>query len=89
VPAGLAFWYEREAGRLVTRETDLRWLIGRFRELGLVLRQRRAGQLTEAYTRVPAPLKKLVHAVNRFWFRRVRLAGPAFGNLLFFEKTQA
>ncbi len=90
VPAGLEFWYEREAGRLVTRETDLSWLIRRFDELGLTLRQRRAGQLTEAYTRAPtAPLKKLVHAVNHLWFRRVRWAGPSFGNLLFFEKRRA
>jgi ubiquinone/menaquinone biosynthesis C-methylase UbiE len=89
VPAGLEFWYEREAGRLVTRETDIRWLIGRLRELGLVLRQRRAGQLTEAYTRVPAPFKKIVHAINQVWFRNVRWAGPAFGNLLFFEKSRA
>jgi ubiquinone/menaquinone biosynthesis C-methylase UbiE len=87
VPAGLEFWYEREAGRLVTRETDLRWLVGRLRDLGLNLRKRGAGQLTEAYTRIrSAPLKKLVHAVNRAWFRHVRWAGPAFGNLLFFQK---
>lgn len=89
VPAGLEFWYERESGRLVTRETDLSWLIRRFHELGLTLRQRQAGQLTEVYTRIPtAPLKKIVHALNGLWFRRVRWAGPAFGNLLFFEKTR-
>jgi 2-polyprenyl-3-methyl-5-hydroxy-6-metoxy-1,4-benzoquinol methylase len=90
VPAGLEFWYEREAGRLVTRETDVAWLIRRLQALGLTLRQRRAGQLTEAYTRIPTtPLKKIVHAINRLWFRRVGCAGPAFGNLLFFDKRQA
>jgi ubiquinone/menaquinone biosynthesis C-methylase UbiE len=87
-PKGLEFWYERDAGRLVTREADPNWLIDQFDRLGLELRQRRAGQFTEAYTRVPTrPLRKLVHVLNRFWFRRVRWAGPAFGNLLLFEKT--
>jgi SAM-dependent methyltransferase len=87
-PAGLEFWYTRDGGRLVTRETDVGWLVRRFAGLGLVLRQRRAGQLTEAYTRLPTrPLRRVVHALNHFWFRRVRWAGPAFGNLLLFEKA--
>ena len=87
-PAGVESWVTRDSGKLVTRETDVPWLIGRCAELGLTLKQRRAGQFTEAYTRVPTrPLKKLVHLFNRFWFRCVRWSGPAFGNLLVFEKS--
>lgn len=88
-PAGVESWVTRDAGKLVTRETDVPWLINRCAELGLTLKQRRAGQFTEAYTRVPTrPLKKLVHLFNRFWFRCIRWSGPAFGNLLVFEKRK-
>lgn len=87
-PAGVESWVTRASGKLVTRETDIPWLISRCRQLGLASKQRRAGQFTEAYTRVPTrPLKKLVHLFNRFWFRLVRRPGPAFGNLLVFQKN--
>ena len=87
-PAGVESWVTRDSGKLVTRETDIPWLISRCRQVGLTLKQRRAGQFTEAYTRVPTrPLKKLVHLFNRFWFRAIRRPGPAFGNLLVFEKV--
>ncbi len=87
-PAGVESWVTRDSGKLVTRETDIPWLIARCGQLGLTLQQRRAGQFTEAYTRVPTRLlKKLVHACNRVWFQWVRSPGPAFGNLLVFRKT--
>jgi hypothetical protein len=87
-PAGVESWATRDSGKLVTRETDIPWLISRCRQLGLTPKQRRAGQFTEAYTRVPTrPLKKLVHLFNRFWFSAIRRPGPAFGNLLVFQKA--
>lgn len=87
-PAGVESWLTRDSGKLVTRETDIPWLISRCAEFGLNLKQRRAGQFTEAYTRVPTqPLKKLVHLFNRFWFGLIRRPGPAFGNLLIFQKV--
>ena len=88
VPAGLEFWHEREAGRLVTRETDVRWLVGRLRDLGLVLRTRRAGQLTEVYTRLKSAPAEEAHSRGQPLPGSVTCAGagPAFGNLLFFDK---
>jgi 2-polyprenyl-3-methyl-5-hydroxy-6-metoxy-1,4-benzoquinol methylase len=88
-PAGLEFWATRDSGKLLTRETDPAWLVRAFRSRGVILKERRAGQLTELYTRVSTrPLQKLVHLVNRIWFQAVKLPGPAFGNLFFFHKPQ-
>jgi hypothetical protein len=28
------------------------------------------------------PLRAVVHACNNFWFRWIRWAGPAYGNIL-------
>jgi ubiquinone/menaquinone biosynthesis C-methylase UbiE len=88
VPSGLESIEETEQGRLLTRQTDMAWLIGECRRLGLTLDARLPGQLTELYTLTRSPvLRRLIHALNRFWFRRVRWARPAFGNILVFEKT--
>jgi ubiquinone/menaquinone biosynthesis C-methylase UbiE len=87
-PAGIESWVTRESGKLVTRETDVPWLIARAAAHGLKLQERRAGQFTEAYTRARSRLGKgLIHAFNCFWFRFIRRPGPAFGNLLIFEKA--
>lgn len=82
-PAGLEFWEHTESGRLMTRQADVPWLVAEFARHGLALLERRAGQFTEVYTLLPwRPLRRLVHAINHAWFRHVRRAGPAYGNLL-------
>ncbi len=82
-PAGIEFWEETSTARLMTRQADIPWLIAEFRRHGLELVERRAGQFTEIYVLLPwKPLRRLVHAINNFWFRWIRLAGPAYGNLL-------
>ena len=86
-PAGVEFWFERGGGALVTRQANMGWLVGSFESHGVALTRRVAGQFSEAYTIFSAPaLKRLVHGFNNFWFRRVKAPGPAFGNILFFEK---
>jgi SAM-dependent methyltransferase len=88
-PAGLEAHEETSTGTLLTRETDMAWLVTEARRLGLRLESRIAGQFTELYAIVPwQPVKSLIHNVNRFWFRYVQLAGPAFANILIFEKLQ-
>lgn len=85
--AGVEHWTRSSAGPLVTHESDIAWLVGRFRELGLALRTRVAGQLSESYVRVDStPAKQAIHSVNRLWFKYVRWAGPALGNILVFER---
>jgi len=86
-PAGIEFWEPTEAGRLMTRQADLRWLIAEFNRNGLDLIERRAGQFTEIYVLLPWRfLRRLVHGFNNLWFRLPRWAGPAYGNLLVLRK---
>ena len=88
-PEGVEYWTEKSGETLVTRQANIRWLIKSFEAHGLTLTQRVAGQLSESYTRFSAPpLKHLVHGLNTFWFRHVKWAGPAFGNILLFQKQQ-
>lgn len=86
-PAGLEMWEETPAGTLMTRRADVSWLISEFARHGVVLEQRRAGEFTEAYTKLGSPcLAKAVHALNLFWFAAVRSDRLAAGSILFFRK---
>jgi len=86
-PEGLENWYPIESGILLTRETDIGWLVNECRKNGLHLRKRIAGQTSDFYTWVSSPiLKKLVHLLNLFWFRYVGIPYLAHGNILVFEK---
>jgi hypothetical protein len=87
VPAGLESHEQTEHGALLTRQTDMAWLAAECRRLGLDLTRRRAGQFTELYVLAPWRwLRQAMHAFNDVWFRFVRLPGPAFANILIFEK---
>ena len=87
-PAGIEKWRQTASGELVTRQSDVRWLIRRFAAEGLTLRSRWAGQFTDVYTRVDSPpLRRAIHRFDEFWFARVRRAGPAVGNILVFERS--
>ena len=89
VPGGIEYTDKTEQGTLLTRQTDIPWLIKECERLGMRLRARQPGQFTELYVAVPwRPLKRLIHAANTLWFRYIRLAGPAFGNILLFEKLK-
>ena len=86
-PAGIEFWEETNTARLMTRQANIPWLIVEFHRHGLELVERRAGQFTEIYVLLPwKPLRSLVHAINNFWFRWIKLAGPAYGNLLILRR---
>jgi ubiquinone/menaquinone biosynthesis C-methylase UbiE len=90
VPAGLETHEETASGKLLTRQTDMGWFVRRCAQLGLRLQRRRAGQFTELYVLVPWPwLRRIVHAFNHLWFRFIRLASPAYGNILVFEKARS
>lgn len=86
-PAGIEFWEETSTARLMTRQADIPWLIAEFRRHGLELVERRAGQFTEIYVLLPwKPLRLMVHAINNHWFRWIKHAGPAYGNLLMLRR---
>jgi ubiquinone/menaquinone biosynthesis C-methylase UbiE len=86
-PAGTEFWELTDAGRLMTRQADIPWLIEEFKRNGLDLMERWAGQFTEIYVILPwKPLRRLVHAFNNLYFQFPRLGGPSYGNLLLLRK---
>lgn len=88
-PAGMEYWTKYSAGALMTRQANIRWLIERFGRERLSLKKRIAGQFTELYHRTSsAPLKKLIHAFNHFWFKYVRIPHPAFGNIVILQKDE-
>jgi 2-polyprenyl-3-methyl-5-hydroxy-6-metoxy-1,4-benzoquinol methylase len=88
-PAGTEYWKAAEDGALVTRQADVGWLVRSFEAEGLRLEKRAAGQFSEAYAMVGSPaLKRLVHGFNDLWFRHVRFARPAYGQILFFRKAK-
>jgi len=86
-PVGMEAHEDTSQGKLLTRETDMSWLVAEADRLGLRLKARIAGQFTELYAIAPwLPAKRLIHTLNRLWFRHVGAAGPAFANILIFEK---
>jgi ubiquinone/menaquinone biosynthesis C-methylase UbiE len=86
-PAGAEYWKTSTDGALVTRQANIAWLIESFAKHGLKLTRRTAGQFSEGYAMTSSPaLKRLIHGFNNFWFRRIKLARFAYGNILFFQK---
>lgn len=89
IPAGVEFWVNEPTGKTVTRQTNMRWLVNELKMNGLAVKKRAAGQFTELYIRVHSPfLKKLIHWFNSFWFKYIKIPNPAFGNILFFQKSE-
>lgn len=88
-PAGLEYWNLTSVGKLLTRQSNIRWLIARFKNNGFIVKKHLPGQLTELYTRVSSQLlKNLIHSFNNLWFNYVRIPQPAFGNIIIFQKEK-
>ncbi len=86
-PAGREYQIVTGSGLLLIRHANIDWLVEQFRRRGFTLRRHVAGQFTELYARTSSPfLQRLIHGLNRFWFRRVRRPGAAFGNILVLQK---
>ncbi len=89
VPSGIEYVERSEQGTLLTRQTDFSWLMAECERLGFEVTARIPGQFTELYVAVPwPPIKRFFHLLNRIWFKHVRLARPAFGNMLILRKRQ-
>lgn len=85
--AGVEYWKDKNGDALVTRQANVRWLIETFESHGLTLTKRSPGQFTESYRMFSSAFaRKFFHGLNSFWLRRVKWAGPAYGNILIFQR---
>lgn len=83
----LHLWSRTETGPLLTRTHHIPRLVQRLVERNLTLVKRGSGEFTEFYHRLrPTWAQNAVHAFNRFWFRWVRIAPLATGQVLIFRK---
>jgi SAM-dependent methyltransferase len=86
-PAGFEHWAKTPSGPLMWRHADIDWMVHEGTRFGLSLERRLPGQFSELYVYMPArALSNAVQAVNRVWFARVRMPGPAVANVLVFHK---
>jgi ubiquinone/menaquinone biosynthesis C-methylase UbiE len=87
-PAGREYQIATPSGVLLIRHANIDWLAGQFHRRGLSLTHHLPGQFTELYARTSSPrMQRVLHGLNRFWFRAVKRPGPAFGNILVFHKS--
>lgn len=85
---GLETWEKTETGSLMTRQSKIPWLISHMEGLNCRLVRRQSGQFTELYTVFRSgPANSMIHAFNNFWFKRVTLPHPAYGNLIIMKKA--
>lgn len=86
-PAGLEYWSITPAGKLLTRQANIRWLIRELTSNGFSVKKRVSGQFSELYTVFSSQfIKKIIHKFNFVWFKYVKVPYPAFGNILIFQK---
>lgn len=85
-PAGVEDWDDTPAGRLMTRQANIGWLVEAFDARALRLVKRLPGQFSEAYTKLRSPFAGAVETANRAWLRHVRRPSLACGNILILQK---
>ncbi len=89
-PAGIERWVSTPSGELFIRHANVRWLIGTLQDQGFRVASHRASHFTECYVRESLrPLRPLIHGLNTFWFRHIRLPHLALASVLIFEKASA
>jgi ubiquinone/menaquinone biosynthesis C-methylase UbiE len=87
-PRGKEAWTQSGTGGLMVRKTDMAFLAGFLKNIGLIEFLRTAGQFTEAYTNMPSKrLKRLVYSLNIFYYKYLRLPSLAMGNIVYFRKA--
>jgi len=88
-PAGFEVFHHEEEGIMMTRQTNIKWLINEFSSHGLELRKRIPGQFTQAYARhFSLRGKKFIHWLNNLWFDYIKIPHFAMDNILIFEKPK-
>lgn len=86
-PVGIEYWQDTPAGMLLTRQTNINYLIHLLKKNKIVIKKRYAGQFTTIYSHFRNRIiNKFIHTWNKAWFRFIRLPQPASANMLFGEK---
>lgn len=85
---GVEAWTEAGEGGLMVRKTDLNFLTDFLASRGVQETKRWAGQFTEAYTNVrPRWAKRGIYAFNMIYYKNLKWAALAMGNIIVFSKT--
>lgn len=86
-PCGVEVRSETPAGPLLSRKASIGWLTRFLAARGMERVVRMTGELSELYVYFRSPLaRKLVHGINRLWFRTGASPSLAIGNILAFCK---
>jgi ubiquinone/menaquinone biosynthesis C-methylase UbiE len=84
---GIEMWEAKDSGGLMVRKTDMDFLEHYLASIGLKQIAKTPGQFTEVYTNMPMRfLKRIVYAINNFYFRNGMSANFAVGNIIYFRK---
>lgn len=85
--AGLEYWKSTSSGKLLIRQTNIRWLKQKFTSNGFTIKAHVSGQFTELYTRFSSRLpRNLIHGFNHLWFKYLKIPYFAFGNIVIVQK---
>jgi ubiquinone/menaquinone biosynthesis C-methylase UbiE len=82
---GLEAWNDTSAGPLLSRKTSAAWLKRFLLDRGMKMISRTTGELTELYV-YSGRIRKLIHGLNRLWFRLRAPPSLAIGNYYLFRK---
>lgn len=87
-PSGIELLTSASSGMSFVRHTNMKWLIRRFAEEGLVLQKRISGQSTGLYEYVPSRfLRGIIQRLDNLRFEYVKTPRFAIENILIFWKT--
>lgn len=87
--AGIEYWKNTSAGKLLTREANINWLKKEFEKRGCIIQKQIPGQFTELYTKIHFNvIKKLIHFFNIFWFKYVKIPILSYGTILIIQKVK-
>jgi 2-polyprenyl-3-methyl-5-hydroxy-6-metoxy-1,4-benzoquinol methylase len=85
---GVENWYDKGDTKFFVRQSNVGWLTKAFLQNNAIRKHRLSGQFSEAYTSFGnSSIRKIIHAFNNFWIKRIRLPQLALGNILIFKKV--
>lgn len=84
---GIENWYDKGNTKFFVRQANISWLTKAFSQNNAIRKYRLSGQFSEAYTSFGnSSIRKIIHAINNFWIKIIRIPQLALGNILIFKK---